>query len=977
MGLFATYLLAAGCETTPLPEEVDPNKAVLGPGEICFEPEPQQLRLRVQPSVVVMAVGQSRKARIVVDPDLCIPRALSLSSSNETVVATPSQATVSYGKPTVDLMLEGLSIGESEIEVTLPTGEGDQQLRATLKVEVTADQLLSCTATDNPPSKLLEAGSAIEGSGGLAGAKLTLPEDADAENSGSFIWSVPAFEASLGCGDSIVPSGYVALGPAVHFGPSDKVMPREIPLQIPFNPARVPTAARGRHIELAYSSPRFKSPRTVPVTNLRSVQQDGTWALGFESSRLGTYQAVVRTDAGTIKRSRTLSHRAVIGVSMGGAGAAQFGLRHHHLFDVAAALGGPVDWTWLANHLEHNHLGGFRPIAPGTKAEDIPLVSTPCKIQDDCKSDEQCLGARPEKQGRCVILPATQSPYEHASNFNHWWYEYPRTGNGGSFKRLDYIQIFRDLALMFGNPNGYNPEQLNLPAGVDPTHPSQTGMLSEGDCSIWVDPISGHPNEEQQKTLNSLCPKERCKYTQVLKNYYDDEYNPDGTFDVITFCDGSPQKEELSPYANTWTESSNNYPFEVGLAVDYNGNGKRDELEPVIRAGHEPWQDLGSDGLASEDEPGYGPDNLDPAGDDYEPQFNPAGTEGDHRYQPGEPFDDYGLDGVPNTKTSPYDHGEGDGIFSVAPGLQRMWDYDSHSIVRGWSKSPPVPLDDKALSRFDFWTDGGTRDLFNCVVAAQHVAGTFVARGRKAGYFANFTSMPGSDPNVPELFNPAHLVYEDMPGVVHMRYGFDRPNAQQIETGSGQHVGTATEITRRLQSALYFIASRWPDASRSLVETSADKPAEGAPNCEVNGNCTFEFTSSFGRTGPVGVSLPPGYAHADQKDLRYPVIYMLHGYGMTPEDLQAAIVFLRNWMNGPTDSQHSRLAKSILVYVDGRCRNQKDGQGGEKAECIRGSFFTDSIRPDGAKMDAWWLELMDEVDRRYRTMGPSTIESID
>ena len=44
------------------------------------------------------------------------------------------------------------------------------------------------------------------------------------------------------------------------------------------------------------------------------------------------------------------------------------------------------------------------------------------------------------------------------------------------------------------------------------------------------------------------------------------------------------------------------------------------------------------------------------------------------------------------------------------------------------------------------------------------------------------------------------------------------------------------------------------------------------------------------------------------------------------------------------------------------------------AECIRGTFFADSIREDGPQMDAWWLELMDEVDKRFRTLGPSTIE---
>jgi hypothetical protein len=158
------------------------------------------------------------------------------------------------------------------------------------------------------------------------------------------------------------------------------------------------------------------------------------------------------------------------------------------------------------------------------------------------------------------------------------------------------------------------------------------------------------------------------------------------------------------------------------------------------------------------------------------------------------------------------------------------------------------------------------------------------------------------------------------------------------------------------------------------TESGADKPAEGISQCEIAGNCTFDFTSSFGRTGPVGVSLPPGYGHADLQDKRYPVIYMLHGYGMTPEDLQAAIVFLRNWMNGSTDSQYSRLATAILVYVDGRCRWNGNMPDAARAECVRGNFYVDSVRPDGPQIDAWFLELIDEIDQRFRTMGESHVE---
>jgi hypothetical protein len=58
------------------------------------------------------------------------------------------------------------------------------------------------------------------------------------------------------------------------------------------------------------------------------------------------------------------------------------------------------------------------------------------------------------------------------------------------------------------------------------------------------------------------------------------------------------------------------------------------------------------------------------------------------------------------------------------------------------------------------------------------------------------------------------------------------------------------------------------------------------------------------------------------------------------------------------------------VYVDGRCRTNPDGS----AECIRGSFFADSVRKTGAQDEQWWLELMDYVNKTYRTLPEESIE---
>jgi hypothetical protein len=974
-------------------------------GETCTEPDPRAMTAIFQPNIVFLTPCAqepcpARETRVVVDPDYCrldpetgsvLPdeRApVRFSTSSEAIAKRPGNGEVGFHLPTVPLQIKaGARTGTATITAAVTVKEGAPPVEGRLQVEVLEAKLPPCGGRAETP--LLDAGETLRGEGKLAGATLGLPKGADKPNSQGFRWHTDPFAASIECASDIRPQGSIALGPAIKFGPAKLAFQREVTLSIPINPALMPHKARLRHLRVAYSGPAFREPRTIPVADPRIEKVDGQWALTFKAPRLGTYQAVVAGDAGTKSFKRRLTHRAVIGISMGGGGTATFGMRHHDLFDVMAPLGGPVHWTWLIDYIEKNHLGGFRPIPKGTTLADIQLTPTPCSDASACKPDEQCLGVidSPPTPGKCVFLPTSTEPYLHTQTFNNWWYEFPSSGNGGSFDRENYVQIFRDLAIMHGNPNGENLAKGggNLPAGVPLNHKSVLGEHPGQECRVWLDPIDTDPDYEKQKEIAATCPAERCANTLTLQNYFDDEFNPDGTFPVITVCDGAPQNELFSPWANQWQPTGNVFPLEVGLAVDYNGNGVRDELEPIIRAGHETWYDFGNDGVASPNEPGYQAGvNEDPAGDDYEAQYNPNGTENDHRRQSGEDFDDFGLDGVKGTKQQPldgwklpgdgYDVGEGDGRFTVASGLQRFWDHDSHSILHGLtepSKIPAGPLSDAALQRIDIWTDGGTRDLFNFAVAARHLVGGFHARGREVSYITGFTQPPGLDPKDPDAYRPSRVVYEDLQGVVFQRYGNPDPSPQDVEGGSGKHVGTANEVLQRLQSALYFIGSRWQEPElRILAHRSGDAPAPHAPTCEVAGNCKIDFTSKSGRTGPVGITLPPGYAHKDLQGIRYPVIYFLHGYGQAPQDLLAAQALFVNWMNSPLEGMASRLPKAIIVYVDGRCRKGPSG----KAECVRGTFYTDSPNEDSAQTEQWWLELMDYVDANYRTLGESFVD---
>ena len=963
----------------------------LAPGDFCSTPAGNVMRLRVEPATIFLAqcsAGETcaqRSVKFVLDPDVCGATPITFVSSKEDVVASPIDSAFNvYTAATKLDIAAGTATGSATIEGTVEAADG-KTITAKLNVEVLAVNKdgsdIACSGTAAMAG--FGGGDHLAGKDGLAGASISLPKGASQPNKGSYLWSVPDFDVDIACGSMKMSADYEPLGPAVKFGPTTKKFQRDVEMTIPINPARMPEAARLRHISMLYSSPAFVEPRIVPVSDMRIVKVGDHWALSFKAPRLGTYQAIVAKDAGTKTFPRRLSHRGIVGVSMGGGGTAMFGMRHHHLFDALAPLGGPVDLTWMLQHVESNIMGGFRPIAKGTQLPDINLNPTPCTTNTECASDETCVNVLPGTPGKCAWIPAPKDPYEHNSVFNHWWYEYPNKGSGGTFSRTAYVQIFRDFAIMFGNPNGDNltPGAENLPAGVRPDDPSVVGDHAGDTCHVWVDPVDG-PDKAKQEEIANNCPKERCAHTLTLQNYFDDEFNPDGTFPVITFCDGSPQREELSPYANTWSQQNNNFPMELVLAVDYNGNGVRDEMEPVIRSGHEPWSDLGVDGKASKDEAGYMPGvNEDPAGDDYDAQFNPTGTEGNYRYEMGEPYQDVGLDGVAGTKQQPaggwmmpgdgYDVGEGDGKFTVSRGLQRFWDRDPNSIAAGRSKDVPSgEVTDEALRRLDVYTDGGTRDLFNFAVDGQHLAGAYLGRKRNVTYFSDFTQQPGLDPVNSAGYNPALVPFDDLPGIVLQRYGKIDPLQADIDSGSGQHVGTATEVIDRIRSGLSFILSRWREPElRTLVLDSSDDPVEGVDQCQIAGTCSGDFLLKNGQKRPVAITLPPGYAHKQQQDRRYPVVYILHGYGQEPSDLAGVGGVLRTFMNQSADGMESRMPKAILVFVDGRCRTGPDG----KAECIRGTFFGQSPLAQGAKMEDFWLELMEHVDKTYRTMGDAEV----
>ena len=177
------------------------------------------------------------------------------------------------------------------------------------------------------------------------------------------------------------------------------------------------------------------------------------------------------------------------------------------------------------------------------------------------------------------------------------------------------------------------------------------------------------------------------------------------------------------------------------------------------------------------------------------------------------------------------------------------------------------------------------------------------------------------------------------------------------------------------------VAKSWGDADRTQTELSRTNAETATINelgvdCEVQGRCEKIFTGpKTGRTGPVAITLPPGYANQDNvaRGVKYPVLYVLHGYGQDPRDLEAVAIITNNFMNAAERSYATRMPKFIVVYVDGRCRIAANG----KPECIRGTFWEESPRPDGPKMDSWFMEVVDYIDKNYRTMPASQVDVTD
>jgi Putative esterase len=714
--------------------------------------------------------------------------------------------------------------------------------------------------------------------------------------------TIPSTTLTIACADDIVPAGFIALGPAVSFGAEGTWSDRPFLLTLPYKMARMPDKGVRGNVRIVAKRPG-SDPFFAPVSN-RSMDDTDTYAskVTFLAGELTTYQAVAIATAGQT-HSEQFAWNAITGVSMGGNASMSIALRHPDLFDGFGDMGGEPgpSMVYTLGMVRDYVYGGF------------------------CDSASGKLG---------MLCPKTDTladQFETPSDFEHMLYQ-DGSGVGLTLDRSLYMKGTRDMARALANPALYNPTNAYAPPGVDfsyfATDPS-TRCLPE----------------------NSI----------VLKNFYDREFNPAGDKDVITFCDGGDSTAlGLGVYDANLPQLD---PAELVLAVDLNGNHKRDPGEPVITNGYEPFQDVGSDGLADKDEPGYDPvTNPDPNHDDYHAFRNPNGTEGDGDREEGEPFEDVGLDGVAGTCQAPtagcYDFGEGNGVWDTSPNVLNWYKSDL--------KRDLAALTPDQRTHMSMWFDAGVRDFLNNSVSTNRAVGE--ALGTFQSPFGLYDGFGGLVPGATDAtYDFTDITWSDLPKNGYLRYGNPDATPDEIEAGDGRHVGTANQIIYRIETSFAFLDKHFPDGDR---------------DDSLDGGITMKsqtFTSlTTGRDSPYALFLPPGYADPANADHRYPVVYVLHGYGQEPDDLIELSAVIANHMIA-TEPLATRIQKFIMVFVDGRCRPEKDGVPVDPTGdlCEQGTFYLDAPLGGKARAETNMLELKQYIDATYRTKQASAAEVAD
>ena len=665
---------------------------------------------------------------------------------------------------------------------------------------------------------------------------------------------------------------------------------------------------------------------------------------GPAAPNFGRTEGLLACDTATAEANpgfRCFTSRTVAGVSMGGGTAGRIGFRHPELWDVVGIMGTPfADNEFFFRMLKENHMAGFcslevleQAMADGANLPDKGLDDKDnpaifCGVHDVFPLDG-------DDQVKPGLFPAIEGSTcsMFTSDFNHW-YRGPEAGRGGSFSRNALLEVMHDLVAANGNPFYANELSSYYPPGVPES---------------WHVP----PRVDNEAALRA----DLCANPVVLQNFYNREFNPDGTYPVITFCDGNNRGGDDDDAGDFFPDQRDrNYVVEFILAVDLNGNGRRDYAEPVVINNEERFVDCGSDGVCN-GSPGDAPD------DNWDPLTNPTGTEGNFQLDPGETFDDDGVDGVPATG----DFGEANGLFDRAPALQALLDDSPGKLLKN--------LPDSQVARLDVWMDAGIRDFLNTAQTSNSLFAELKRRIPSTEAYNDFPSLP-IDPKYVDGGDRYNYYISDysrkaMGQVAYLRYGDPSfcPGSDENE-GEGNHVG-AGDVVSRIFTLFSFLSARMPAQGRD--DSFGGLVVDYAPNRVLT---DFAFLANYpsavlSRPVDYGVLLPPDYFVGEAEGTEYPVLYFFHGQGMNAEGLVALGLALIGPMKESVRSDRvvsgkTDLQRAIIIWVDGECLND---------DCFTGNFYADfkGLPSDDRRYESAFYELVQHVEATYRTQGPQLV----
>jgi hypothetical protein len=244
-------------------------------------------------------------------------------------------------------------------------------------------------------------------------------------------------------------------------------------------------------------------------------------------------------------------------------------------------------------------------------------------------------------------------------------------------------------------------------------------------------------------------------------------------------------------------------------------------------------------------------------------------TNGNGVFDEGEPFSDFGLDGVPGTG----DFGEGNGRFDYDPDRANWLAEDPLTRLEGRSVAD--------ISTQRIYMDVGTQDQFGF---GKHYD-NFIAMLQSKGLTVNTRDdFPANCVDIAKL-PQQYLLIRYVGG----HTGIPEADDSRDKLLNGDICGTVV-IWQRLLAMISYMDSSFPNGFDGPGDLSITDPD---PRGDI---MKTHITSPALRTGsgtapeqPVLIYRPPAYFHTNRS---FPIVYILGGYGQAPEDFERLIDML-------------------------------------------------------------------------------------